>query len=339
MMLFLLPLLVYGQGKYPLSAKKLFKQAQDEYLKGNSEEALNLYTKCINEEPSFCEAYLNMSIIAYKNKSYDKALSYGQTALIYNKVQAPIYSQIGKTHFMLTNYDSCSYYLNLAVLFGATSETDYFYLAISESNQDNYEKTKEFISNSIRLNNTKSEYYTVRGDANFGLADYESAKVDYEKSLALNPKNNSIYKNLANVYIALENPEKALENINKGIASASGDDKVSFLILQGNYYHEKGELDSAEKSFNEAFALNQSNPIVLTNQAAVLIDRSDFEGAIEKCTEAIDLDGSQTEAYFNRGIAYEMLRKTEEACSDWEEAFIMGAIKAEDYLNSPTCNE
>ena len=109
--------------------------------------------------------------------------------------------------------------------------------------------------------------------------------------------------------------------------------------MQGNYYHEKGDLDNAEKSFNEAFELDQSSAVVLTNQAAVMIDKENFEGAIEKCTEAIDLDGTQTEAYFNRGIAYEMMRKTEEACSDWEEAFIMGAVKAEDYHNIPTCNE
>ena len=45
------------------------------------------------------------------------------------------------------------------------------------------------------------------------------------------------------------------------------------------------------------------------------------------------------EAYFNRGIANEMLRNVEDACSDWEQAFILGSEKAEEYLNSPTCNE
>ena len=45
------------------------------------------------------------------------------------------------------------------------------------------------------------------------------------------------------------------------------------------------------------------------------------------------------EAFYNRGIANEMLRNVEAACADWEEAFILGSEKAEKFLNSPTCNE
>ena len=36
LMVFLLPLLVIGQGNYPLAAKKIFKQAQVEHKKGNT---------------------------------------------------------------------------------------------------------------------------------------------------------------------------------------------------------------------------------------------------------------------------------------------------------------
>lgn len=339
LMVFLLPLLVYAQGDYPSDAKKIFKEAQTEYRKGNSAGALVLYKKCIDAEPTFSEAYLNVAIIEYSNQAYENSLEYSRKALVYNKVQAPIYTQIGKSYFMIGSYDSSSYYLNMAIVFGANSEADYYHLALSQNNEGDFQKAKLNVNKSIEKNGSNANYYILRGDANFGLEDYENAKTDYEKALSLDPNNNSIYKNLANVYMVLDNPEKALENINKGIDSATGDDKIAFLILQGNYYHNQGDLENAEKSFNLAFELNQESPVVLTNQAAVMIDQGDFEGAIEKCTQAIDLDGTQTEAYFNRGIANEMLRRTDEACSDWEEAFIMGAVKAEDYLNSPTCNE
>ena len=339
LIVFLLPLLVIGQNKYPLAAKKLFKQAQTEYKKGNTDEALKLYSNCVQTEPTFSEAYLNMSIIEYNNKSYKKALEHSKQALKYNKVQASIYSQVGKSYFMTGDYDSSTYYLDRAIMFGANSETDYYFLATSENKNHNHDKAINYINKSIEKNNSKAQYYMVRGDANFGLEKFEEAKNDFEKALSLDPNNNTIYKSLANVYIKLGESDKALQNIEKGISSALGDEKVNFLILKGNYYHQIGDLDNAEKSFNEAFKLNQQSAIVLTNQAAVLIDKGEFEKAVEKCDQAIDIDATQTEAYFNRGIANEMLRKTDEACSDWEEAFIMGAVKAEEYLNSPTCNE
>jgi hypothetical protein len=34
-----------------------------------------------------------------------------------------------------------------------------------------------------------------------------------------------------------------------------------------------------------------------------------------------------------------MLRNVQDACSDWEQAFILGSEIAEEYLNSATCNE
>lgn len=339
LMIFLLPILIYGQGNYSNGAKKIFKEAQAEHEKGNADGALVLYKKCIDSEPTFSEAYLNIAMIEYSKQNYKASLENSQKALAHNKVQAPIYSQIGKSYFMMSEYDSSSYYFNMATVFGANSESDYFVLAQSENNKGDYQRAKLNVNKAIAKNDANANYYMLRGDANFGLEDFENAKLDYEKALSLNPENTGVHKNLANVYMALGEQDKVIENINKGISSATGNDKISFLILKGNYYHKQGDLSQAKQAFDEAYELDNASPIILTNQAAVMIDENNFEGAIEKCNQAIDLDGAQTEAYFNRGIANEMLRNTDEACSDWEEAFIMGAVKAEEYLNSPTCNE
>jgi tetratricopeptide (TPR) repeat protein len=339
LLIFVLPFLGFGQGNYKSSAKKLFKQAGLEYQAGNNLAALDLYKQCVGQEPSFAEAYVNMANVEFNDKSYDKSLSYAKKALKYNKIEHTVYSQIGKSYFMMNNYDSSTYYLNMACVFGGNSAEDFAYLAISENNQNKYKLAQAHISKSIALDEANGYYYLVRGNSNFGLSDFEGAKSDYEKSLNLNPNNKEIYKNLANVYTMLGDSEKALENINLGIKGASGDEQLSYLILQGIYYHKKGDLDNAEKSFSEAYAINNQSAVVLTNQAAVMLDKGEFEQALEKCTKAIDIDPTKTEAYFNRGIANEMLRNTEDACSDWEEAFIMGAVKAEEYLNSPTCNE
>ena len=63
LMILLLPILGYSQGNYSIAAKKLFKDAQSEHENGNSAEAIVLYKKCIDEESTFSEAYLNIAII------------------------------------------------------------------------------------------------------------------------------------------------------------------------------------------------------------------------------------------------------------------------------------
>jgi len=44
------------------------------------------------------------------------------------------------------------------------------------------------------------------------------------------------------------------------------------------------------------------------------------------------------EAFFNRGIAKEMLKDLDGACADWHDAFMLGSENAEKYVNSPACS-
>jgi len=177
------------------------------------------------------------------------------------------------------------------------------------------------------------------GNVNFGLGEYNKAMSNYNKALELDPESKYIYSNIANNYIKLGESEKAIDYIDKGIAATEGREKIAFLILKGNYYQSIEDLDNAGKTFNEAYVIQPNNVNVMVNQAAVLIDREQYESAIEKCNAAIAIDNQSKEAFYNRGIAKEMTRKVTEACEDWEEAFILGSEKAEIFLNSPACNE
>lgn len=113
----------------------------------------------------------------------------------------------------------------------------------------------------------------------------------------------------------------------------------SLLLLEGNNYRESGDPDRALEAYEKAFELNNSDAIILTHQAVALIDLEDYQKAIEKCNEAIAINPEQMEAYFNRGIALEMIRDVVGACSDWQQAFILGSLEAIQYLNGPVCNE
>ncbi|MGV6860409.1 MAG: tetratricopeptide repeat protein [Putridiphycobacter sp.] len=339
LVLFLLPILAFSQTDYSLKAKRVYKEAHKFLSTGNKVEAEKLFKECLTLEPNYVEALYNLSVLAYNDKDYASSINYAGSALAISKTKAPIYTQMAKSYFMVENYDSSAYYANIATILDSQSDESFYVLAKSENNIRKFEKALGHIESAIKINGNNAAYYNVRGVANFGQGNNDAALSDFNKVLELDPNFNGVYKNLANVYIAEGNSEKAIENIDKGISSATGDEKVAYLVLKGNYYHSIGDLENAKKAFQEAMELDSESPVVLTNMAAVEIDSDNFESAVENCTKAIELDPTMTEAYFNRGIANEMLRKTEEACSDWEEAFILGAVKAEDYLNSPTCNE
>ena len=240
---------------------------------------------------------------------------------------------------MVGEYDSAGLYLDRIKYFGARTEQESYFLAASRVNTGDYSGAKKIAQKLFSNRPDNSDYAALEGNVYYGFGEYEKAMASYEKALELDPENVYVYSNMANSYLALNKTDKALEYIDKGISVSKGKEKVSFLILKGNYFHSIEELDNAEKAYNDAFSIDNNNPNILVNQAGVLIDREDYQSALEKCNLAIERNAELMEAYFNRGIANEMLRNVEDACSDWEQAFILGSEKAEKFLNSSTCNE
>lgn len=338
-LLFLLPFLSFAQ-KHSSEAKKLYKSATKAYSDGNVIEALKLFSECVKVDAVYPEAYHNMSLIYYGRKEYDKALDNERIAYHQNKTAVPVLSQLGKCYFMNDMFDSAIVFLDKAINAGDKNEFNHLYLASSYSQTEQYNDAIFHYGRAITFNSENPISYNERGMAYFNIGDYDNAESDFNKTLKLNPSSPAaIYSNLANTMLSKGEPEKALDYINQGIATAEGDEKIQLLILKGNYYFSIGDIDSAEAAFNEAYELDQENPIILTNQATVFMERSEWDLALEKCNMALELDPEMMEAYYNRGITNEMLRNVDDACMDWEQAFILGSEKAEEYLNSATCTE
>lgn len=328
-----------AQVKYNSESKKLYNKGLKEYKAGNSSDALSLFEACVAADNRYVEAYLNISNIKYSAKDYTSAISNAQKAYANNKFIPEVYSQLGRSFYQNGQVDSAKFYFEKGQSTGEISQTDKFFLSNSYIASEQFDLAVEQLDGIVKVDEKNEAAYNARGRAFFLTAEYDKAEADFKKVLELKPNTAAAYANLANTVLAAGKTEEALAYIEKGIANVSDEDKIQLLILSGNYYSKSGEAENASKSFDDAYALNSKNVVVLNNQAALLLDQDEFESAIAKCNEVLDIMPEMMEAYFNRGIANEMLRNIENACDDWEHAFILGSEKAEEYLNSATCNE
>lgn len=335
----LFPVFVLAQKSYSDEAKQIFQQGNSAYKSGQLSEAFELYKKTVELESSYAEAFVNMSAIRFEEKKYKDALVYAQKAHHLEKVQYSIFSQLGKSYYMNDYYDSAVYFLERIAVFKPLTDEESYFLSAAKVGINDFVGASVSASRLYAKKPNNSNYNVLMGNVNSGLGEYNKAIANYDKALELKPDSKYIYSNIANTYIKLGEADKAVDYIDKGIAATEGREKVSFLILKGNYFKSVDDLDKAENAFNEAYKIQPSNANIIVNQAAVLIDREDYESAIEKCDLAISMDSQSKEAFYNRGIAKEMTRKVTEACEDWEEAFILGSEKAEKFLNSAACNE
>jgi tetratricopeptide (TPR) repeat protein len=338
-LLLLIPFLATAQTKYNSESRKLFNKAEKEYKDGNITIALGLFEECVKADSRHAEGYLNISSILYSKNQMGEALVNAKKAYANNKFEPAIYSQLGKSYYQAMMYDSSAYYLQKAMDMGKKDEFIYIYIGKALFELDEFTTANEFLTKAITLNDKNPVSYNSRGKIYFKQGEWDKAELDFEKALELNPKSIALYVNLANCELENEKPEEALKHINTGIENADNSGKTQLYLLLGNYYHRSGNYDLALENYDRAHEFDRNDPHVLNNQAAVFLDKDDYESAISKCNSALEIDPEMMEAYFNRGIANEMLRKVEQACSDWEQAFILGSEKAEEYLNSPTCNE
>lgn len=336
---FLFPVLTFAQKSYSEEAKQIFQQGNEAYKSGLLSEAFKFYKQTVEVESSYAEAFVNMSAIRFEEKKYKDALTYAQKAHSIEKVQYSIFSQLGKAYYMNDYYDSAAHYLERIVVFKPLTDEENYFLSASKVGMNAFVEARVSADKLYKKDPNNSDYNVLMGNVNSGLGEYKRAIENYNKALELKPESKYIYSNIANTYIKLGEADKAIDFIDKGIAATDGRDKVSFLILKGNYFKGVDDLDKAENAFNEAYEIQPNNANIIVNQAAVLIDREEYEAAIEKCDLAISMDSESKEAFYNRGIAKEMTRMVTEACEDWEEAFILGSEKAEKFLNSAACNE
>lgn len=96
----------------------------------------------------------------------------------------------------------------------------------------------------------------------------------------------TLYKNLGDSYLVLNNLEKALYYVSKSYDIASNHEfyecKYECLTSLGKIYHKKGELDRAEKCFNEVYVLCQNKP----NSEEHILDIANFYYSISDYIKA-----------------------------------------------------
>lgn len=338
----LLSFKVLGQNheNYNADAKNLFLQANTAFKNGNTSESRTLYLQAIEKEPNFSEAYLNLSIVEYQDSKFEKSLEYNRKALKLNEFQYANYAQMGRNFYMLNQFDSAFYYLDQAKNFGSTNESDLFYLAVSENKIGFYSMANEILTDLVSKKSDNFEYLVQLAHSQYGMSEYESAAETYKNAYALAPNNDTKYENLAKCELKANHSSEALKWINEGIEKVeSKESQINLLLLKGNYYMQINDAKNARLTFNQVLELDQNHASALANLGALNIYMGNYEVAISYLDSAIESNPGLGTAYFNRGIAYEMLKQNSEACGDWEVAFILGVAGAEEYLNSPTCNE
>ena len=96
---------------------------------------------------------------------------------------------------------------------------------------------------------------------------------------------------------------------------------------------ESGNTESAIDLLNDASNRNAKNPVLKSDLAAALLQKGELDLAVQRATEAIEIDPTLANAYVNRSAAYLGLQQPGAALADAEQAIQLDAKLAVAYIN------
>jgi tetratricopeptide (TPR) repeat protein len=198
------------------------------------------------------------------------------------------------------------------------------------------------LSRVIAAEPQNAEAYRLRGTGYAGVLKVQEALADLQEAIALNPQDYEAYYTLALVYLREEQFDKAAEEVRRAIQNYTpkpGQEGIpymnGYLTLATTYieYGKKTTDPDAKKAAFQA-AIDQSetllnqmdkrNPGYAPYRAAALHSRGvgermqgELGKAIRTFTEAIELNPNLAEAYFRRGICFNLIGEDKMAIADF----------------------
>ncbi|MCB1023728.1 MAG: tetratricopeptide repeat protein [Acidobacteria bacterium] len=264
-------------------ASEIFKQATNDYNRGQYDLAISKYTSYLKIRPNIAAAWYNRGLACYQKGS---DFTSGDTKTIQANIDRAVSDF---TEAIRLDPSSPDYYtyrgLACSVVFTLDTKK-YASLAISD------------FSEAIRLQPKSSENYRRRGDMYDATFRSELALADYTKSISLNNKNVSAYLGRGKAYSSKQNNKLAKADFetalrldpqnsmalsllaafkvesDSGIKTPGAPGTWKTLSEQGNVYFGRREFDKAIVSFQRAIRLIPKQTKANITSILIMRDRS-----------------------------------------------------------------
>ena len=255
------------------SARKLIENdlkrlgVKDEYffylalIEKDLNEKRNLYSKALEANPEFLDAYINRGLVNNELGEYEASIKDYDKAIELDKKCALAYNNRGFTKFLQKNYKGALEDYNKAILLNPKfklaldnkarlflevcmeddkdfSEKYYLSLGIAEINCGNFMEGINNLDESLKFNPDSAITYFYKGIAFHSLKQEDAAYENYTKAISLN-------KNMVDAYF---NRGQLLLKTNPKLAI---DDFVSAVALDSKFLDAYYALAAAQKSIGQ----------------------------------------------------------------------------------------
>lgn len=286
------------------SDKSLFQKAKLATSKGQLQQALELYTRLIKQNPKFAPAYVNRGILweqipvkdaAEKSKNLDYAQRDYLQSLVLNPNQAEPYNNLGALSLDRQQYGDAIFYFTQALALRPSYFMARMNRAIAYSKLGQLSDALNDFSQAAQQRPNEPLVYLNRGLTYYDREQYEAAIEDYSRVLSLTDNQDArAFLERARAFIKLGYPANAYADLEEAVSI-----KPTYALA---YYYmadlqfRRGEKDAALALLVRAKELaNHYAPIY--ELMGDMLSMEDPVAAVSNYKVALQLDPAHASRY------------------------------------------
>jgi len=201
----------------------------------------------------------------------------------------------------------------------------YFQKGLEEKKAKRYLVSSNYFAKSIQLNPRFVEAYIESGYANNEMRKTDAAKADFTKALELDSQNETVVKELTNIYFNYRQYQNALDLAQK-CKTCSNKDKI---IAMCYYYME--DYGKAEKLLLSLANKNPKDAEIVYTLASNYLAMGVEPKAINWYENAVLLDDKKSKWFFELGLLYSNNNNYKKAVVAYTKAADLGFTRGNDF--------
>jgi tetratricopeptide (TPR) repeat protein len=366
LLLLFLTLAAYFSFRTPI-ARSMNKKGITCYGKNDFNGAEKYFRKALHWKKEYPAALINIIKTQLAENRFEEAKSWLSQLIKTAPGSAETFGLEGQVMVTDHNYSEAINMLTRAITADSLLAYAYFYRGVAYAGIDSLEAAASDYLKARQLDKSNLEALE-KGAVLFGrLEDFEAAIENYNRIIDLEPSNTEAFlkrgtfrMNISDYINAIEDFTKAL-NLDPSLAEAYFNRGISYANL-GEFEKAKADFDKAAgfnyktagASFNSGMAcyrLKQYDMAVSYLKKSINLDSENEHsaranyilGAIEMMqnqsakaighfNRSIQIDSTSADAYFNRGIAFGMLKEYVKAIHDLDKCLTLGKKTSDVYF-------
>jgi tetratricopeptide (TPR) repeat protein len=314
-----------------VSANVSIDQGRRLVLKGNDDDAIVLFNKAIQRDPTATKRINGIWAAIYVRRG-DSLLNSGDgegaIALFNEAIKrdqvtgkriADIYSSKAQNCIDQRDYDGAVGYLNNAIGFDSENAEYYNRRGTAYFARQDYDRALVDLNEAIRREQKGARlafYLSNRGVTYSAKGDYSRALDDVDQALQLNPQSGYAYNMRGRVFTDRKEYGRAISDFDRVIAIVPTSE-IGYSNRGYAFYASK-DYERAIRDIDQAISLDPNMPSSYRLRGMIYFAQGDSNKAIEEFNQAIQIDAKYGFAYMSRGDVFRIKRADDLARADYE---------------------